>query len=268
MSNQNTTEADAVSELKPLLSVRPYYEQDGIAIYNTDCREVVPYLKADIIITDPPYSLTENDWDDFSIPEMIELFRNFKTVVLTASQPFSSKVVCADLDRFRHEWIWRKNRGSNFANTVREPFKEHECVLVFSDGKWTYNPQKQRRTGSGLDRVKYDFNSVTETENYNKFDRPSDSKGKDLRVPSSVQKFNTQTGLHPTQKPVDLFKYLILTYTNPGDLILDPFMGSGTTLFAAQQLGRRVIGIDEKTKYCETAKERLAQPTFFSNADT
>jgi site-specific DNA-methyltransferase (adenine-specific) len=116
--------------------------------------------------------------------------------------------------------------------------------------------------------VKYDFKSVTKTENYNKFDRPSESKGKDLRVPSSVQKFNTQTGLHPTQKPVDLFKYLVLTYTNPGDLILDPFMGSGTTLLAAQQLGRRVIGIDDKIKYCKTAKNRLAQPSIFSNEYT
>ena len=158
---------------------------------------------------------------------------------------------------FKHEWIWIKNRGSNFANTVREPFKEHEQVLIFSKGKWTYNKQMQERTGSGLERVKYDFNTITESENYRKFDRTSDSKGKNLRVPSSHQKFNTEVGLHPTQKPVDLFRYLIRTYTNENEIILDNAAGSGTTAIASLMENRKYILMEKEEKYYNIILDRI-----------
>lgn len=136
--------------------------------------------------------------------------------------------------------------GSNFANTVREPFKEHESVLVFSNGKWTYNKQMQERAESGKSRIKYDFNVATESENYRKFDHGSDSKGKELRVPSSIQKFNVEVGLHPTQKPLKLFKYIIRTYTNEGDMVFDSCAGSGITGLADKELNRVYLLIEKK----------------------
>ncbi len=209
-------------------------------------------------------STTSNKWD--VIIPLEPLWEQYKRITkpnaiiaLTASQPFSSMLVMSNLEMFKHEWIWIKNRGSNFANTVREPFKEHEQVLIFSKGKWVYNKQMQERTGTGLDRVKYDFNTVTESENYRVFDRPSDSKGKVLRVPSSHQKFNTEVGLHPTQKPVPLFEYLIKTYTNEGDLVLDNACGSGTTGIACLNLKRKFILIEKEMKYYDVTKNRIQE---------
>src|SRR5579863_2864019 len=102
--------------------------------------------------------------------------------------------------------------GSNFANTMREPMKEHESILVFSKGKWTYNRQMQERTGGGSDRVKYEVAFRSKSENYREFEGREPKKLPELRVPSSWQKFNTEVGLHPTQKPVTLMEYLIKTY--------------------------------------------------------
>lgn len=236
-------------------------------IYLGDCLEIMQNLpdgEIDMILTDLPYGLTENHWD--SIIPLDKLWGQFKRILklngivaLTASQPFSSILVMSNLKMFKHEWIWIKNRGSNFANTVREPFKEHEHVLIFSNGKWTYNKQMQERTGSGLSRVKYDFNHVTESENYRKFERASDSKGKELRVPSSYQKFNTEVGLHPTQKPVPLFEYLIKTYTNEGELILDSCAGSGTLGVACMNTKRNFIMIEKEEKYFKIIQDRLSK---------
>jgi site-specific DNA-methyltransferase (adenine-specific) len=239
---------------------KPYYDKDGITIYHADCREVLLYIAADLVLTDPPYGTTANKWDNRIDPEQLAyLFGRFKTIVITASQPFTSLAVCADINRFRHEWIWQKNRGSNFLNTCREPMKEHESVLVFSDGNWTYNAQLQERNGAGAARAKHTINPSTNTSNYGAVSKSPAMIDPSTRVPSSIQRFNTETGLHPTQKPQKLFEYLILTYSNETQTILDPFMGSGTTLVAAKQLGRKCVGIELEEKYCEIAVQRLAQ---------
>jgi len=158
---------------------------------------------------------------------------------------------------WKHEWIWIKNRGSNFANTIREPFKEHETIQVFSKGKWIYNPQMQERTGSGLDRSKYTVNQTSKSENYRNFEGRENVTLKEMRVPSSWQKFNTEVGLHPTQKPVELMEYIIKTYTNEGCLILDNCAGSGSTLVAAKNLNRQFIGIEKEQKYYDIIINRL-----------
>jgi site-specific DNA-methyltransferase (adenine-specific) len=230
-----------------------------------DCLELmkdIPDGEIDMILADLPYGITSNKWD--SVIPLDKLWEKYWRILkqngiiaLTASQPFSSALVMSQPERFKHEWIWIKNRGSNFANTVREPMKEHEHVLIFSKGKWTYNKQMQERTGTGLSRVKYDFNTVTESENYRKFERASESKGKKLRVPSTWQKFNTEVGLHPTQKPVDLFRYLIRTYTNENELILDNTAGSGTTGIAALMEKRNYIMMEKEEKYYNIMKERI-----------
>ena len=124
--------------------------------------EEIPDESIDMVLCDLPYGITANRWD--TIIPFDKLWAIYDRVVkptgviaLNASQPFSSALVMSNPKLFKHEWIWIKNRGSNFANTVREPMKEHESVLIFSKGKWTYNKQMQERTGGGLERVKYSF---------------------------------------------------------------------------------------------------------------
>lgn len=233
-------------------------------IYNEDCligMEKIPDKSINCVICDLPYGITQNKWD-IPIP-LEELWKHYDRVckdnaviALFGSQPFSSMLVMSNLKMFRHEWIWLKNRGSNFANTVREPFKEHEHILIFSKGKWTYNKQMQPRTGGGLERVKYDFNRIPNSDNYRKFDKINKKQG-ELRVPSSYQKFNTEVGLHPTQKPIPLIEYLIKTYTNEGEIVLDNCIGSGTTAIACLNTNRHFIGFETNEKYYETALKRI-----------
>ena len=228
-----------------------------------DCLEVmqsIPDKSVDMILCDLPYGITSCKWD--SVISLLDLWKQYERVckgaiVLTARQPFTSAVVMSNAVNFKHEWIWIKNRGSNFANTVREPMKEHESVLVFAYGKWTYNKQMQERTGTGSARVKYGVAFQSKSENYKEFEGLEHSILPELRVPSSWQKFNTEVGLHPTQKPVALFEYLIRTYTNEGDTVLDNCIGSGTTAIACINTGRNYIGIEKEEKYCRIAEERI-----------
>ena len=247
-------------------------------IYNEDCLQGMKRIAdgaVDCIITDLPYGTTANKWD--SVIPFEPLWEQFHRVtkpnaaiVLFAGQPFTSALVMSNPKEFRHEWIWIKNRGSNFANTVREPFKEHEEIIVFSKGGWTYNPQMQERTGSGAERVKYDFNFRSQSTNYREFpERPTKNLPNE-RIPSSWQKFNTECGpdkFHPTQKPVDLLRYLILTYSNEGDTILDATIGSGTTAVAALMEKRHFIGFETNKEYFDIAQGRIDQvlrnPTLF-----
>jgi site-specific DNA-methyltransferase (adenine-specific) len=231
-----------------------------------DCLKLMPEIPSgsiDMVLCDLPYGMTSNKWDA-AIPFNL-LWNEYKhvakpnaVIALTASQPFSSALVMSKPDWFRHEWIWIKNRGSNFANTVREPMKEHESVLIFcSKGPWTYNKQMQERTGAGAERVEYAVAFQSKSENYRDFEGRPHSMLPQLRVPSSWQKFNTEVGLHPTQKPVALMEYLIRTYTKEGETVLDNCMGSGSTGVAAINLNRRFIGIELDDKYFEIAQDRI-----------
>jgi site-specific DNA-methyltransferase (adenine-specific) len=234
-----------------------------IEIIEGDCLEVmreIPDASIDMVLCDLPYGTTSNKWD--AVIPFDPLWREYKrlckgAIVLTASQPFTSALVMSNPKAFKHEWIWIKNRGSNFANTVREPMKEHESALVFAHGKWTYNKQMQERTGSGGDRVKYGVAFKSQSENYREFEGREHQQLPELRVPSSWQKFNTEVGLHPTQKPVPLFEYLIRTYTDAGQTVLDNTMGSGTTGVACVNTGRSFIGIEKDPGYYAIAAKRL-----------
>lgn len=235
-------------------------------IFLGDCLQImteIPDKSISMVLCDLPYGITSNKWDseiplDLLWQQYLRVGKNNAIFAFTSSQPFTSKLVCSAIEIWRHEWVWIKNRGGNFANTVREPFKEHETVQVFSKGKWTYNKQMQERTGAGKDRVKYDLNQRSKSENYREFEGREATKQGELRVPSSWQKFNTDTsGLHPTIKPIALFEYLIKTYTNENDIVLDNTMGSGTTCLAAKNLKRQYIGIEKDENYFEVAKKRL-----------
>ncbi len=234
-------------------------------LWHGDCLELmqsIPDGSVDMILCDLPYGTTACKWDTVIPFEPLwaqyrRVAKRNAAIVLTASQPFTSALVMSQPKLFRHEWVWIKNRGSNFANTVREPMKEHESVLVFSAGKWTYNKQMQERTGSGGDRVKYGVAFQSKSDNYREFEGREHRKLPELRVPSTWQKFNTEVGLHPTQKPVALMEYLIRTYTNEGETVMDNCMGSGTTGVACANTGRRFIGIEKEVKYFDIAYLRI-----------
>lgn len=241
-----------------------------IELMQGDCLErmkEIPDGSVDAIICDPPYGTTACKWDSVIPfePMWEQLKRVIKpngAIVMTASQPFTSVLVCSNLKGFKHEWIWEKNRGSNFGAAKHQPLKEHESVLVFSkDGeRVNYYPIKEPRKGAGADRVKYEFNgsNTGKREAYGGFtDNRKGHKEEVLRYPSSIQKHNTQVGLHPTQKPVALMEYLIKTYTNEGETVLDFTMGSGSTGVACVNTNRNFIGIELDETYFNTAKERI-----------
>jgi site-specific DNA-methyltransferase (adenine-specific) len=215
-------------------------------------------------LCDLPYGTTACKWDQVIPFEPLwrEYWRVCKpnaAVVLTASQPFTSALIMSQINRFRCEWIWRKNAGSNFVQTKRYPMKEHENICVFSnESAPKYNPIMQERSETGKARVKTSIKSNSKGKS-----EPLGVVGivekiqSEMRVPSSVQDFKRERGLHPTQKPVALFDYLIRTYTNPGDLVLDNCAGSGTTAVAAQASDRRWICIERDLTYYLGAVARV-----------
>ena len=246
----------------------PYYQDSHVTIYHGDCREILPQLdvNVDLVLTDPPYGTTDCSWDTV-IPfgqmwsGLLRIVKDNAPIVLTASQPFASALVMSNPKMFTHEWIYQKRCASNFAQAKYAPMKEHESVLVFSISKSNYYPIKEGRVGSGSERVKHNFNETKSgefTSIRNALPSPTE-----LRYPSSVQEFNNRAsgdrGLHPTQKPYKLFKYFMETYSQDGNLVLDPFLGSGTTCYCAKKLNRQCIGIEIVEKYCEIAANRCRQ---------
>jgi len=252
-----------------------YAKLQNIKLYNDSCMNVLEILvehSVDLVLCDLPYGTTSCKWDTI-IPldqmwEQIEcVLKKNGPAIFTASQPFTSALVMSKAKWFKCEWIWVKNKGSNFAATRWMPMKEHESVLVFSNsgGRTPYNQIKQPRSASGQEMVRAkvtahkgsagghyaegDFMNSTTTANLD----PT------LRCPSSVQKFNVQRGLHPTQKPLDLMAYLIKTYSNPGDVVLDFTMGSGTTGVAAVENDRKFIGVEKDPEYFKIAKARILE---------
>lgn len=242
-------------------------------IYNEDCLETMERIEdksVDMVLCDLPYGTTACKWD--AIIPFEPLWEQYKriikdngVIVLTASQPFTSALVMSNPKMFKYEWIWEKNRGSNFAVTKYQPMKEHESILIFGNKKMKYYPIKEKRSEGGISRSKYRVNpsNTGKREVYNGL-MEKESRGlSSLRVPRSIQRFNTEVGFHPTQKPVPLFEYFIRTYTVEGDLVLDNCMGSGTTAVACIRSKRNYIGSEISEKYCKIAEERLKQEYLF-----
>lgn len=242
----------------------------SVVLYCGDCLEKMNGIldcSVELVLTDPPYGTTVCKWDSI-IPfkpmweQLKRIIKPNAVIAITASQPFSSALVMSNPEMFKHEWVWIKNRGSNFANTVREPMKEHEVVLVFSRGKWTYNRQMQERAELGSARAKYAVEHNNQCrEGTRQFEGRAPHKIDSLRVPSSHQKFNIASGRektkHPTQKPVNLMEYLIKTYTNEGEMVLDFAMGSGTAGVACANTNRRFVGIEIDETYFNISVERI-----------
>ena len=244
-----------------------------IDLHNGDCLEVmksIPDGSVDCVITDLPYQITACKWD-IIIPfepmwaELRRICKPNSPMIFTASQPFTSMLVMSNLKEFKVEWIWEKAVGSNFATLKYQPMKEHESVLVFSNGggKTPYYPIKEPRKGSGSARMNYGCNGSKTGEANGSQDFKGWKVGdydKDLRNPSSVQYFNNREstrGLHPTQKPVALLEYLIKTYTQENETVLDFTMGSGSTMMACLNTNRKGIGIELDKHYFDVATKRI-----------
>jgi len=165
--------------------------------------------------------------------------------------------------RFKHSWVWEKNAGSNFGAMKYQPMKEHEDVLTFCFGTPVYKPQMQLRSESGKAMIAAGVESKASRGDdvYGGLNQGYDNSGQnpELRYPRSIQRFNRERGLHPTQKPVALMEYMIRTYTNEGETVLDFTMGSGTTGVACVNLNRNFIGIELDTDYFDVAKNRIQE---------
>ena len=234
-------------------------------INNIICGDAIEEMKkipdgsVDMILCDLPYGTTKCRWDtplplDELWEQYLRVTKERAAIVLTASQPFTSVLICSNLKHYRYNWVWEKSKASGYLNAKRMPLKAHEEVCIFYKKPPIYNPQ------------------FWESTPYNKGEahRPTEVYGKQKsvlvksdgqRYPRSVQYFKTAESegktRHATQKPLALFEYMIETYTNPGDLVLDSCIGSGTTAVAAKRLKRNYIGIDKDPEYVIISKERL-----------
>ena len=250
---------------------------DNYSIYQGDCLEVMDKLikqnvKVDAIITDPPYGTTKCKWDTvIPFDEMWErlnkLIKPNGAIVLFGSEPFSSALRMSNIKNYRYDLIWEKEQGTDFGNANRKPLKIHENISIFYKKQPTYNPQftegkpyTDKRTNKRERAIK---NNKLEHRNiiFGSETIPIENKG--TRYPTTVIKVpkekGVMSGYHPTQKPIKLLEWLIKTYTNEGDLVLDFTMGSGSTGVACLNTNRKFIGIELDKKYFNIAKQRIEE---------
>lgn len=232
------------------------------ALHLGDCIDVMasmPDQSVDMILADLPYGTTQCHWD--TIIPLEPLWREYRRVakqnaaiVLTAMQPFSSMLVTSNLDMFKYEWIWEKGNATGFLNAKKQPLRAHESVLVFYRGQPIYRPQMS----AGHER-KTTRRKTVNSECYGKAIELTEYDST-TRYPRSVRFFSSdkqRASFHPTQKPVALMQFMIETYTDPGMVVLDNVMGSGTTGAACIRSDRSFIGIENDPVMFEIARERL-----------
>lgn len=230
-----------------------------------DCLELmkdIPDGSIDMILCDLPYGTTKNKWD--SVIDLGQMWNQYKRIIkpngciaLFAQNPFGAELICSNRKMFRYELIWEKTPCTGFLNANRMPLRAHENILVFYKKLPTYNPQMEKgklHGRGGYGRL---------TSNYGNFDTTKRINA-DEYYPRDIMRFRAEncfggsrSRLHPTQKPVPLLEYLIKTYTDPGQVVLDNCMGSGSTGVACVNTGRDFIGIELDPGYFETAKNRI-----------
>ena len=256
-------------------------DKGNYKLYKDDCLEVMDRLvgegtKVDMILIDPPYEKTRGKWD-VMIPlnpmweKINKLIKKEGAVCIFGNEPFSSMIRTSNLDNYKYDWKWIKNRATGFANCNYRPMSKYEDVMVFSKsnastgGKknaMNYFPQglipsgkKKKNTPKRHGLIQHDTNNVGKN---NILMQNTEYTQKYTNYPNNILEFNCETKyLHPTQKPVDLLEYLIKTYTNEGDLVLDFCMGSGSTGVACINTNRKFIGIELDEKYFNIAKDRI-----------
>ena len=239
-----------------------------IQLFKGDCLELmksIPDGSIDAIITDPPYGTTACKWDsviDFELmwEQLNRIIKPNGAIVLFGSEPFSSALRMSNIKNYKYDLVWKKERPTNPLNVKKQPPRYFENISVFYSKQPTYNPQMVKRKlenkRNNKPRVLKDETKNIDTNKYN--DRVL-SGSNDLIYQPNVLEFPMQRGKHPTQKPVALIEYLIKTYTNENETVLDFTMGSGSTMVACQNTNRNGIGIEQDDKYFEIAKQRIKQ---------
>ena len=229
-------------------------------LYEGNCFDFFPEIddkSIDMVICDLPYGVTSCRWDT-PLPldklwfEYKRIIKDNGAIVLTASQPFTTKLISSNYEMFRYEWIWSKSNGGGFLNANRQPLKRHENVLIFSKEQSVYNPLKTE--GTPYSCRSSSAGETTQDQTVAGWVTENDGS----RYPTSILDFSNDVGLHPTQKPVALFEYLIKTYTNEGELVLDNCAGSGTTGVACENTNRNSILMEKEPEYCQIIKDRMA----------
>lgn len=238
-------------------------------IYHGDCLQVMDKLiekgvKVDAVITDPPYGTTACNWDKVIPLEMmwfrlLNLRKKTTPILLFATQPFATELIYSNIKNFSYELVWKKNVPTGMASAKYRPMRYHENIEVFYARGATYNPILKERVGVGKECYRYDH--YCGENNHIKLEMIKKRYDPDYVQPSTILEFDVvpnRTGkLHATQKPVSLLEYLVKTYTNEGDTVLDFTMGSGTTGVACKKLRRKFVGIELDDKYFEIAKKRI-----------
>ncbi|NMC84305.1 MAG: site-specific DNA-methyltransferase [Anaerolineaceae bacterium] len=254
----------------------------SIEVRHGDCFQFLPLLESnsvDAVVTDPPYGTTDLSWDDKIDlatwwQEIRRVIKPNGVVAVFSQQPFTTDLIVSNRKWFRYELIWKKTCAMGFLSARERPLRAHENVLIFSryfrrsnDGKRaasTYNPQFT----PGKPYVKRDRSS-SRSSHYGWAGKSREVINDGRRYPIDVIEFSNRNGksLHPTQKPLELLRWLVLTYTNPGELVLDPFAGSGTTLVACQETGRNALGFERAAEYVDVIRQRLqALPDYENNS--
>ena len=234
-----------------------------INLMHGDCLEHMKEIESDsidMILTDPPYGTTACKWDSI-IPlepmweQLKRIIKPNGAIVMTASQPFTSKLISSNYKMFKYCWVWHKSQSTGHLNAWRMPMRAHEDLVVFYSKPPTYNPELKDKLKNNI-RPITSRTKKTDCYGYHKLD--SHRCPADKTMPNSIVNFNNAQGtVHPTQKPVALMEYLIKTYTNEGETVLDFTMGSGTTGVAAKNLNRNFIGIELDEGYFNIAKQRI-----------
>ncbi len=235
-----------------------------INLINDDCLEamkLIPDNSIDMVLTDPPYGTTACKWDtviDFELmwEQLKRITKDNGAICLFGSEPFSSALRMSNINNFKYDWYWNKRKPVNFLNAKRQPLRKIETISVFYKKQSSYfaqgliyDPKINKRGNSTETNRKHGLVNFSKYSNY----------------PINVLDFKSENGQHPTQKPVALLEYLIKTYTNENEAVLDFTMGSGSTGVACKNLNRKFVGIEKDLDYFEISKERIEKASSYES---
>jgi len=264
-----------MTAIKSFENIPVFDKVPGIKLYNQDCKELLDELpdeSIDLMIQDPPYGVTQNEWDKpINLvklwPQWERVIKPNGAIIFTSQQPFTTDLIASNRKLFKYDMIWEKSIATGFLNANRMPLRAHEIVLVFYRQLPTYNPQKYKLEGRPSFKK---GNKARGSKNYGEFNHEMDIGSKDgSRFPRSVftvdyensffdSSFDTvQKMIHPTQKPIDLFRYLIQTYSSEGETVFDGYSGSGTCAAACIESKRQFIGTELNPDYYAGACQRI-----------
>jgi len=254
----------AFQDLKPYT----YYKNDKGALFKGDCLELMKFIpdkSVDMVLCDLPYGTTQCKWN-IIIPfeplwiQYKRIIKNNGVIVLFGCEPFTSLLIQSNLKAFKYNWIWEKNKATGHLNAKKQPMRKTELISVFYSSQCTYNPQLSQKSKENIRPATTKRKNI---DNYGNMDKESIRVIPiDMSYPNEILKFRGCFGdkgksLHPTQKPVDLLEYLVKTYTNENELVLDNCTGSSTTAMACENTGRKWLCIEKEENYCEISKTRI-----------